>query len=61
VSTTRLDLPEPETPVMQQKVPSGIAAVMPLRLLARAPWTVTWWPLPLRRLAGTSIARVPVR
>ena len=33
----RLDLPEPETPVTQVKVPSGIAAVTSLRLLARAP------------------------
>ena len=31
----KLDLPEPETPVMQVKVPSGIAAVTSLRLLAR--------------------------
>jgi hypothetical protein len=27
VSMVKLDLPEPETPVMQVKVPSGIAAV----------------------------------
>ncbi len=47
----KLDLPEPETPVTQVKVPSGIEAVTSRRLLARAPWTVSLWPLPLRRLA----------
>jgi hypothetical protein len=36
----KLDLPLPLTPVMQVKVPSGILAVTPLRLLARALWTV---------------------
>jgi hypothetical protein len=32
-------LAEPETPVMQVKVPKGMAAVTSLRLLARAPLT----------------------
>ena len=45
----KLDLPEPETPVMQVKVPSGIEAVTFLRLLAVAPWTVSFLPVPLRR------------
>ena len=53
----KLDLPLPETPVTQVKVPSGMQAVTFLRLLARAPWTVSLWPLPLRRLAGISIWR----
>ena len=57
----KLDLPEPETPVMQVKVPSGIAAVTFCRLLARAPWTVSLRPLPLRRFFGISIWRVPLR
>ena len=34
------DLPEPETPVMQVKVPSGMEAVTSLRLFACAPLTV---------------------
>ena len=33
----KLDLPEPETPVMQQKVPRGMEAVTPRRLFALAP------------------------
>ena len=41
MSTTRLDLPLPLTPVTQVKVASGKAAVMFRRLLARAPVTVT--------------------
>ncbi len=57
----KLDLPDPLTPVMQVKVPSGMLAVTLLRLFARAPWTVIWWPLPLRRWAGISILRRPVR
>ena len=40
----RLDLPEPLTPVTQVKVPSGKAAVTLRRLLAVAPWTVTFLP-----------------
>ena len=39
VSLTRVDLPEPETPVTQQKTPSGTATSMPLRLCSRAPRT----------------------
>jgi hypothetical protein len=36
VSIVKLDLPEPETPVMQVKVPSGMLAVTPVRLFALA-------------------------
>ena len=57
----KLDLPEPDTPVMQVKVPSGIDAVTLWRLLAVAPWTVSFLPVPLRRLAGIGIERRPVR
>ena len=42
----KLDLPEPETPVMQVKVPRGIEAVTSFKLLARAAWTVSLRPLP---------------
>ena len=55
------DLPEPETPVIAVKVPSGIFAVTSWRLLAVAPWTVTLLPLPLRRLCRIGISRRPVR
>ena len=57
----KLDLPLPDTPVMQVKVPSGMLAVTPRRLLAVALWTVSCLPVPLRRFAGTGTARVPFR
>ena len=57
----KLDLPEPDTPVMQVKVPSGMLAVTFFRLLARALWTVSFFLLPLRRVLGTAISRVPLR
>ncbi len=44
---------------MQQKVPSGMLAVTFFRLLARALWTVSFFLLPLRRVLGTAISRVP--
>ena len=55
----KLDLPLPDTPVMQVKVPSGSDAVMPVRLLAVALWTVSFLPLPLRRLSGSGTERRP--
>ena len=36
-SSTRLDFPEPDTPVMQTSMPSGISTSIFFRLLARAP------------------------
>ena len=58
----RVDLPPPETPVTQQKVPSGISAVMSFRLLPRAPTTRRICPgWPVRRFGGTGIWRLPVR
>ena len=48
----KLDLPEPETPVTQEKVPSGIAAVTLLRLLAVAPGRVSFRPGALAALGG---------
>ena len=62
VSITRVDLPPPETPVMQVKVPSGISAVTFFRLLPRAPTTFSTRPgWALRRLAGTGTDLRPVR
>ncbi len=57
----KLDLPLPLTPVMQVNVPSGIDALTFFRLLARAPFTVSFLPLPLRRLAGRGTLRRPER
>ena len=55
------DLPDPDTPVTQVKVPSGMDAVTLRRLFARAPVTVSFLPVPLRRVAGTGTSRRPVR
>ena len=61
VSTVSVDLPPPETPVTQVKVPSGKLAVTFRRLLPVAPRTISFLPLPLRRSRGIGIARSPVR
>src|SRR5579872_1828811 len=41
VSKARLDLPDPESPVMQIRAFRGSATVMSLRLCSRAPWTTS--------------------
>ena len=41
----KLDLPLPETPVMQVKVASGMLAVTLRKLFSRAPFTVSFLPL----------------
>ncbi len=57
-----VDLPEPETPVMQVKRPSGISAVTFFRLLPVAPTTLMLLPFfGWRRKAGMGISRVPER
>src|SRR6185312_14026476 len=58
---TSEDLPPPETPVTQVKVPIGNSAVMLRRLLARAPTIFRVCPgAPGRRRAGSSMRRRPV-
>src|SRR6267143_976788 len=52
MSLTSVDLPDPDTPVTQVNVPSGIFTAMPLRLCSRGLWIVMKWPLPVRRAAG---------
>ena len=42
VSLMSVDLPEPETPVTQVNRPIGNATSIPLRLLPRAPRTISW-------------------
>ena len=61
ISLTREDLPLPETPVTQVKVPSGTEMSMFFRLFSRAPRTVRSFPLPGRRAAGTSMRFFPLR
>src|SRR5206468_602719 len=41
VSKARLDLPDPESPVMQMRAFRGSRTVMSLRLCSRAPWTIS--------------------
>src|SRR6266536_1909364 len=41
VSNARLDLPDPESPVMQIRRFRGRRTVMSLRLCSRAPWTTS--------------------
>ena len=60
VSLTSVDLPEPETPVTQQKTPSGTATSIPFRLCSRA-FRTSRAPRGSRRSAGTSIRRFPER
>ena len=61
MSLTRVDLPEPETPVTATKQPSGNATSMSRRLCSRAPRTTICSPEPRRRLSGTRIEVSPVR
>ncbi|SKV09877.1 Uncharacterised protein [Mycobacteroides abscessus subsp. abscessus] len=41
MSLTRVDFPEPDTPVTEVNTPSGKETSMSLRLCSRAPTTVT--------------------
>ena len=57
----REDLPEPDTPVTQVKVPRGMETSTCRRLFSAAPRMVSVWPLPARRWAGTGIVLRPDR
>jgi hypothetical protein len=57
MSFTSVDFPEPDTPVTQVNVPSGMRTGIALRLCSRAPWMVRNLPVPVRRVAGTGIER----
>ena len=61
ISLTREDLPEPDTPVTQVKVPRGMDTSTPRRLFSAAPRMVRKFPLPLRRSVGTGILLRPDR
>ena len=60
MSFTRVDFPEPDTPVTATSEPSGKSTSTSSRLCSRAPSTRST-PLPGRRTAGTGIFRVPDR
>src|SRR5690348_4055743 len=59
-SLTSVDLPDPDTPVTEQNTPSGTLTLTDFRLCWVAP-SISRYPLGLRRLAGSSITRVPAR
>ena len=61
ISLTSDDLPLPETPVTQVKVPSGIETSRSLRLFSCAPRTVRKLPFPVLRAFGTSIFFLPLK
>src|ERR671921_787157 len=62
MSLTRLDLPEPETPVTATSRPSGKVTSTPLRLCSRAPLTTSSRPgVGWRRTCGTAISLRPER
>ncbi len=61
MSSTRVDLPDPDTPVTQVKVPRGNWASIAFRLCSSAPRTVSDRPSPLRRFFGTGMAWRPER
>ena len=62
VSMISVDLPLPDTPVIQHSVPSGISAVMLLRLFSRAPLSLRRRPWRgARRVAGMGISRIRVK
>ena len=62
VSITSDDLPPPDTPVIQVKVPSGKSTLTFCRLFSFAPEIDTFCPLwPGRRSFGISICLKPVR
>src|SRR5579884_2334835 len=42
VSNARLDLPEPESPVITVRLSRAMSTLMPLRLCSRAPRTDIW-------------------
>jgi hypothetical protein len=55
MSSTRVDLPLPDGPVTQVKLPSGKAAVTFLRLCAVAPWMLMEFSVLGERFAVKSV------
>ena len=56
-----VDFPLPETPVTQMSVPSGKSTVAFFRLLPVAPTSVSFFPLPWRRVGGMAMVFLPFR
>src|SRR5208282_2738364 len=60
-SESRVDFPEPETPVMAMNVPSGKPTVIFLRLCSCAPCITMLFPFPDLRSRGRWMTREPER
>src|SRR5690606_1428350 len=62
VSLTRVDLPEPDTPVTHTRRPAGMRRSTVLRLLPLAPSSTSQgWSSETARRLGTGISRRPLR
>ena len=61
ISLIKVDLPEPDTPVMQIIFPKGIETLMPFKLFAVAFTILSDLPFPARLFFGTSICLRPER
>ena len=59
IELTRVDFPEPETPVTAMNFPRGKRAVIFCKLCSCAPVISIKRPFPTRRSSGTSILRLP--
>ena len=60
MSLTSVDLPDPETPVIETRQPSGNATSTSCRLCSRAPTTPTWRDRSIgRRISGIGICSRP--
>src|SRR5450830_1004778 len=61
ISLTRVDLPEPETPVTAVNSPIGKRDLIFLRLFSRAPEIVIHFPVGRFRFRGTATESAPER
>ena len=55
ISLINVDLPDPDTPVIQVNVPSGISTSMFFKLCSAAPLIEIFLPFPFLLFLGTSI------
>src|SRR5215210_544555 len=56
VSKARLDLPEPDSPVITVRLSRGMSTEIPLRLCSRAPRTLMWVSIRFRSASGCGLA-----
>ena len=60
-SLMRVDFPEPDTPVTQVNVPSGIDTAMFFKLCSLTPLMRRLCEFPVRRLSGIAMVKVPAK